>query len=67
MGETKKIRKKIEGHEQAVREHQEKIDRELQSPNPDRILIETWKKHLENARRQIEKLERRSNIRKRRG
>ena len=66
MGETKKIRKKIEGHECAIREHQEKIDRELQSHDPNWILIETWKKHQENARRQIEKLERRSNIRKRR-
>jgi hypothetical protein len=67
VGETKKIGKKIAGHQRSIREHQEKIDRELKSPNPDWILIQTWEKHKENAQRQIEKLEQRLERRKRRG
>jgi hypothetical protein len=55
------------GHERCVREHQEKIEKELQSPNPRWILIGTWKKHIENAERQIEKLDRRLTRRKKRG
>lgn len=67
MGKTKEFKKQMAGYDRAISEHQEKIDQELKSPNPDWILIKTWEKHMENAKRQKEKLQRRLERRRKRG
>lgn len=61
MGERKDIRKRLTGHREALKEHEEKIAHEMRKPNPDYGLVELWKTHMRNIRNQIEKLSRRLN------
>lgn len=55
MGENKKRRKQIEGLEKVIREHQEKIKKEMQKNQPDQILINVWEKHIRKAETNIRK------------
>jgi len=59
MGKRKNIRKRLAGHRETLKEHQQKIAAQMKKPNPDLELIELWKKHIRNIRNQIERLERR--------
>ena len=61
MGERQDIRKRLAGHREALKEHEEKIAQEMKKPHPDYGLVELWKTHIRNIRNQIEKLERRLN------
>jgi len=61
VGERKDIRKRLAGHREALKEHEEKIAQEMKRQNPDYGLVELWKTHTRNIRSQIEKLERRLN------
>ena len=67
MSRTKKIRKQIEGLEEQIRLHQEKIEAELMKPVPNARRIRKWEKDIEVFRREIEKLERKLAKGRRRG
>lgn len=61
MGKNKLYRKQLEGHQQALLEHLEKIAQEQAKPEEqqDQGLIAHWEKTVANCRQQINKLERR--------
>ena len=59
MGDNKRIRKQIAGHQKNIEQHLDKIRRELQKAQPDKELINKWQnKDIAKALREIEKLER---------
>ncbi len=51
MGRNKSLRKRIEGEERVIREHQEKIDLELSLAFPNQHLIKKWQKDIERHER----------------
>lgn len=57
VGDNKRRRKQIEGLMAVVAEHEAKIAEELKKPQPNYERINTWKRHLNKAKRNIEKLE----------
>jgi predicted nucleic acid-binding Zn-ribbon protein len=67
MGETKNIRKRLKSLEQNIRNHEDKIAKERQRSNPDQGLIRHWEVEIRAWHREIERLERRLKIRRRRG
>jgi len=46
MGRTKHLKEVIEGLKARIREHEEKIERELQKPNPNWARIDYWRKEI---------------------
>lgn len=57
MGDNKRRRKQIEGLKEVVAEHEAKIAAELKKPQPNFERIRTWTRHLNKAKRNIAKLE----------
>ena len=57
MGRSKDLRKKVEGHKRMVVEHREKVERELQSENPNLSLIAYWQKRIRIVEQEILLLE----------
>ena len=56
MGDNKKYRKQILGHEKQVAVHLEKIHNELKKPVPDFNTIQHWKAEIQTFQDNIEDL-----------
>jgi hypothetical protein len=56
VGRNKKLRARLAGLEQRVREHQEKIQIELAKAPPNQTLIAHWRKEIEGWQKQREQL-----------
>jgi len=59
LGRKKELRKKIEGLERVIREHQEKIAKERANPSPNWRYIAYWEKEIRSRQRDIERLRKR--------
>jgi hypothetical protein len=59
MGENKKLRKQISSFERVIREHEEKIKKEMQKFQPDERLINTWKRHIRKAQTNLKRKQKR--------
>jgi peptidoglycan hydrolase CwlO-like protein len=55
----RRYRRKIEGLEKRIREHQEKIRREREKGNPDEGLIAHWEKEIRAFKEGIRRAKRR--------
>jgi hypothetical protein len=59
MGRNKELRKKIAGLREVVEDHEEKIRREQMKPMPNESYIRGWRREINAARENIERLVRR--------
>jgi len=59
MGRNKELRKKITAQKKVVEVHDEKIRREQMKPIPNESYVRGWKREIDTARKNIERLIRR--------
>lgn len=57
MGKNKQTRKRIAGQQHVIREHEEKIARELQKSSPNLSLIRKWERDIDKAQKLMRELE----------
>ncbi len=59
MGRNKRTRKRIDGLERRIRQHEQKVAEEMTRLNPDLGLIEHWEKEMRAWRGETERLKKR--------